>query len=83
MIRRTRVPRSTDVRLTFTLPVDVPPGPVSVVGSFNGWTPGAHALRKRGSGYAAPRSSYRPAPTSISATSPRRDTGSTTRTPTR
>ena len=47
MIRRKRVPRSTDVRVTFTLPTDVPPGPVSVVGSFNGWTPGLHPLRKR------------------------------------
>jgi len=32
------------VRLTFSLPIDQPPGPVSVVGSFNDWTPGIHEL---------------------------------------
>lgn len=50
MIRRKRVPRSTDVRVTFTLPAEAPPGPVSVVGDFNGWTPGTHPLRKRAGG---------------------------------
>jgi hypothetical protein len=50
MIRRKRVARSTDVRVTFTLPANAPPGPVSVVGSFNAWTPGLHPLRKRAGG---------------------------------
>ncbi|MBP2034719.1 hypothetical protein [Streptomyces avidinii] len=28
--------------VTFVLPADVPPGPVSVVGDFNDWQPGVH-----------------------------------------
>jgi hypothetical protein len=36
--------------LTFELPVDEPPGPVSVVGSFNDWTPGVHELVDAGDG---------------------------------
>jgi len=37
-------------RVTFKLPVAEPAGPVSVVGSFNDWTPGSHELipRRRG-----------------------------------
>jgi hypothetical protein len=31
--------------ITFLLDPDEPPGAVSVVGSFNGWTPGQHELR--------------------------------------
>jgi 1,4-alpha-glucan branching enzyme len=31
--------------ITFTLEPDRPPGAVSVVGSFNDWTPGRHELR--------------------------------------
>ena len=50
MIRRTRDKRSTDVRLTFVIPLDAHDGPVSVVGDFNGWTPGAHPLVKRSNG---------------------------------
>ena len=50
MIRRSRVPRSTDVRVTFTLPMDEPAGPVSVVGDFNDWTPGTTPLVKRANG---------------------------------
>ncbi|XVV01151.1 isoamylase early set domain-containing protein [Actinosynnema sp. CA-248983] len=37
-------------RVTFTLPADVPDGPVSVVGSFNDWTPGIHELVPRRDG---------------------------------
>lgn len=51
MIRRARIPHSTDVRLTFSLPVDSPAGPVSVVGDFNEWTPGRHALVRRANGH--------------------------------
>ena len=50
MIRRTRDKRSTHVRLTFVLPLDSHHGSVSVVGDFNGWTPGAHTLVKRSNG---------------------------------
>jgi 1,4-alpha-glucan branching enzyme len=51
VIRRARAPRSTDVRLTFSLPADSPAGAVSVVGDFNDWTPGAHPLVKRANGH--------------------------------
>ena len=36
--------------LTFALPAQEVSGPVSVVGSFNDWTPGTHTLRKRSNG---------------------------------
>jgi 1,4-alpha-glucan branching enzyme len=38
------------VRVTFELPATEPAGAVSVVGSFNGWDPYAHPLRKRAKG---------------------------------
>ena len=50
MLRRTHVRGTGSVRLTFTLPIDSPPGPVSVVGDFNSWRPGAHLLVKRSNG---------------------------------
>ena len=50
VIRRTRDKRSNHVRLTFVIPLDAHDGPVSVVGDFNGWTPGAHTLVKRSNG---------------------------------
>ncbi|MEV5714670.1 isoamylase [Amycolatopsis mediterranei] len=37
-------------RIVFSLPADEPPGRVSVVGSFNGWTPGQHDLQPRTTG---------------------------------
>ncbi|ADJ48126.1 hypothetical protein AMES_6301 [Amycolatopsis mediterranei S699] len=37
-------------RVTFSLPVGAPPGRVSVVGSFNDWTPGRHHLTPRSNG---------------------------------
>ncbi|MFB7982893.1 isoamylase early set domain-containing protein [Streptomyces vinaceus] len=37
-------------QVTFVLPADTPPGPVSVVGDFNGWEPGTHALEPRSDG---------------------------------
>jgi 1,4-alpha-glucan branching enzyme len=37
-------------RVTFCLPDDSPAGPVSVVGSFNGWEPGRHELKRRRNG---------------------------------
>ena len=48
MIRRKK--GATGVSVTFVLPNDEPAGPVSVVGDFNDWTPGAHVLRKRSNG---------------------------------
>jgi hypothetical protein len=37
-------------RVTFALPVDQPPGVVSVVGDFNDWCPGRHELLRRRNG---------------------------------
>ncbi|MET9361637.1 isoamylase early set domain-containing protein [Streptomyces sp. NPDC006632] len=43
--------RSKDsIEITFVLPVDAPPGPVSVVGDFNDWRPGTHELLARKDG---------------------------------
>jgi 1,4-alpha-glucan branching enzyme len=50
LIKRSRIAKSGDVKVTFTLPADTPPGPVSVVGDFNDWTPGKHVLVKRAGG---------------------------------
>jgi 1,4-alpha-glucan branching enzyme len=49
VIRRAR-DKSGAVRVTFALPVEAAKGPVSVVGDFNDWTPGKHALVKRANG---------------------------------
>ena len=38
------------VQLTFVLPEEAPAGKVSVVGDFNGWTPGVHMLVRRSNG---------------------------------
>ncbi|MEV6872040.1 isoamylase [Amycolatopsis sp. NPDC051128] len=37
-------------RVTFSLPLEAPPGQVSVVGCFNEWTPGRHPLTPRSNG---------------------------------
>ena len=50
MIKTASPDRDDVVRITFVLPVDEPSGAVSVVGSFNGWNPFAHPLRKRANG---------------------------------
>ncbi len=47
MIKTSKPGRDGTVRVTFTLPVDEPDGPVSVVGSFNDWNPYTHPLRRR------------------------------------
>ena len=39
--------------LTFSLPTSAVDGTVSVVGTFNDWTPGAHPLRRRSNGTAS------------------------------
>jgi hypothetical protein len=49
MIKRSRL-FGAKTRVTFTLPADEPVGDVSVVGSFNDWTPGLHRLVPRRNG---------------------------------
>ncbi|MBT2478877.1 isoamylase early set domain-containing protein [Streptomyces sp. ISL-94] len=48
MLERKR--RKDGTEITFVIPADTPPGPVSVVGDFNDWRPGAHELRARKDG---------------------------------
>ncbi|MER0443756.1 isoamylase early set domain-containing protein [Streptomyces sp. NPDC006711] len=48
MLERKR--RKDSIEITFVLPVDAPPGPVSVVGDFNDWQPGTHELTARQDG---------------------------------
>ena len=50
MIRRSRVAKTNEIKLTFTLPPNEPSGDVSVVGTFNDWTPGQHRLVRRTNG---------------------------------
>lgn len=50
MIRRTKSRNPNCVRVSFALPLDTAPDPVSVVGDFNDWDPDAHPLRKRSNG---------------------------------
>ena len=47
MIRCDTAKKGDKVKVTFVLPTEIP-GPVSVVGDFNDWDPGATRLRKRG-----------------------------------
>ena len=49
-IKVTRSAKAGTAKVTFTLPADFPDGPVSVVGTFNDWTPGVHPLKKRAGG---------------------------------
>ncbi|MEU7616092.1 isoamylase early set domain-containing protein [Micromonospora rifamycinica] len=49
MIKRSKL-FGTQTRVTFCLPQDTPPGPVSVVGCFNDWQPGRHELVARRDG---------------------------------
>ncbi|MFG1884288.1 isoamylase early set domain-containing protein [Micromonospora sp. NPDC049102] len=49
MIKRNKL-FGSQTRVTFCLPRDAPPGPVSVVGSFNDWEPGRHELVTRRDG---------------------------------
>ena len=49
MIKRSRL-FGAKTRVTFTLPAVEPEGEVSVVGSFNDWTPGQHLLVTRRNG---------------------------------
>ncbi|MFD6971578.1 isoamylase early set domain-containing protein [Streptomyces sp. NPDC059949] len=45
-----RKPRKDRTEVTFVLPANTPPGPVSVVGDFNQWRPGIHPLVPRTDG---------------------------------
>ncbi len=49
-IRVSQDPRSGTSKIQFVLPDDVHDGPVSAVGDFNGWRPGAHKLVRRSNG---------------------------------
>jgi 1,4-alpha-glucan branching enzyme len=49
MIKRARL-FGPKTRITFSLPADQPDGEVSVVGTFNDWTPGRHQLLPRRNG---------------------------------
>ena len=49
MIKRSRL-FGDKTRVTFCLPAEEPAGPVSVVGTFNGWEPGRHELLLRRDG---------------------------------
>jgi len=50
VIRCTKVAKTDNVKVTFSLPADEPPGTVSVVGDFNDWVPGVNVLAKRTNG---------------------------------
>lgn len=50
MIKRSKVAKSDDVKITFTIPAEEPPGTVSVVGDFNDWRPGQTVMAKRTNG---------------------------------
>jgi hypothetical protein len=43
-------PTGTQTTIQFVLPDDVHDGPVSAVGTFNGWQPGVHRLVRRSNG---------------------------------
>ena len=53
MLKKSRSAVSATCTLTFALPTSALGGPVSVVGTFNDWTPGAHPLRRRSNGTAS------------------------------
>jgi 1,4-alpha-glucan branching enzyme len=50
VIRRSKVAKTNDVKITFSLPGEQPAGTVSVVGDFNDWAPGKHVMAKRTNG---------------------------------
>jgi hypothetical protein len=43
-------PSKTETKVQFVLPNDIHDGPVSAVGNFNDWQPGAHRLVPRSNG---------------------------------
>ena len=73
----------TRTRIQFVLPDDIHDGPVSAVGTFNDWVPGAHKLVRRSNGTRSVSVAV-PAGEAIKfRTSARAVSGSTTRMPTR
>lgn len=50
MIKKSRDAKSGAAKVTFALPAQEVEGTVSVVGTFNDWTPGTHILRRRSNG---------------------------------
>jgi len=71
----------TNTRIQFVLPDDIHDGPVSAVGTFNDWLPGAHKLVRRSNGTRSVSVAV-PARQSSSATSAPGVSGLTTRMPT-
>lgn len=53
MVKLSRSSRTGTRQVTFALPAEELGGAVSVVGSFNDWTPGVHVLRRRSNGTAS------------------------------
>lgn len=53
VLKKSRSAASATTTLTFFLPTAALDGAVSVVGTFNGWTPGVHPLRRRSNGTAS------------------------------
>ena len=53
VLKKSRSAASATCTIRFSLPTAALDGPVSVVGSFNGWTPGLHPLRRRSNGTAS------------------------------
>jgi hypothetical protein len=49
-IKITPDPKKKKSTVQFVLPDDIHDGPVSAVGSFNGWNPGTHRLVRRSNG---------------------------------
>ena len=50
MLKRQSCGADGSLKVTFVLPATEPEGPVSVLGSFNGWDPFVHPLKKRSNG---------------------------------
>ncbi|MEE6274555.1 isoamylase early set domain-containing protein [Georgenia wangjunii] len=53
MIKKSRDAKTGAAKVTFALPVQQVQGTVSVVGTFNDWTPGINVLRRRSNGTAS------------------------------
>jgi hypothetical protein len=49
-IRILTTPDAGQTKVQLVLPDDIHDGPVSAVGTFNGWTPGRHRLIRRSNG---------------------------------